>query len=109
MTRSAARKRCPWTSRKTPRRNGAEGGATQQALTIDLNGTTQYGAKDGVTNIVQDGNSTGELTGFTVGGDGTLTGNYSNGETKALGQIAVANFNNQNGLQDLGGNVYAQT
>ncbi|MFM0324993.1 flagellar hook protein FlgE [Caballeronia glebae] len=89
--------------------NGADGGATQQALTIDLNGTTQYGAKDGVTNIVQDGNSTGELTGFTVGGDGTLTGNYSNGETKALGQIAVANFNNQNGLQDLGGNVYAQT
>ena len=62
-----------------------------------------------MTNIVQDGNSTGELTGFTVGGDGTLTGNYSNGETKALGQIAIANFNNQNGLQDLGGNVYAQT
>ncbi|WP_321796693.1 flagellar hook protein FlgE [Caballeronia sp. J97] len=89
--------------------NGADGGATQQALTIDLNGTTQYGAKDGVTNIVQDGNSTGELTGFTVGSDGTLTGNYSNGETKALGQIAIANFNNQNGLQDLGGNVYAQT
>ena len=89
--------------------NGADGGATTQSLTLNLNGTTQYGAKDGVTNIVQDGNSTGELTGFTVGSDGTLTGNYSNGETKALGQIAVANFNNQNGLQDLGGNVYAQT
>jgi flagellar hook protein FlgE len=58
---------------------------------------------------VQDGNATGELTGFTVGSDGTLTGNYSNGETKSLGQIAVANFNNQNGLQNLGGNVYQQT
>jgi flagellar hook protein FlgE len=86
----------------------ATAGATQ-TLTLDLSGTTQYGAKSGLTNLHQDGNSTGELTGFTVGSDGMLTGNYSNGETKALGQIAVANFNNQNGLQNLGGNVYAQT
>ncbi|WP_244847491.1 flagellar hook protein FlgE [Caballeronia sp. SL2Y3] len=90
--------------------NGADpSGATTQSLTLDLSGTTQYGAKSGLTNLHQDGNSTGELTGFTVGTDGMLTGNYSNGETKALGQIAVANFNNQNGLQNLGGNVYAQT
>ena len=86
----------------------ATAGATQ-TLTLDLSGTTQYGAKSGLTNLHQDGNSTGELTGFTVGSDGMLTGNYSNGETKALGQIAIANFNNQNGLQNLGGNVYAQT
>ncbi|SAK50578.1 flagellar hook protein FlgE [Caballeronia pedi] len=86
----------------------ATAGATQ-SLTLDLSGTTQYGAKSGLTNLHQDGNSTGELTGFTVGSDGMLTGNYSNGETKALGQIAIANFNNQNGLQNLGGNVYAQT
>ena len=86
----------------------ATAGATQ-TLTLDLSGTTQYGAKSGLANLHQDGNSTGELTGFTVGSDGMLTGNYSNGETKALGQIAVANFNNQNGLQNLGGNVYAQT
>ncbi|MDR5737173.1 MULTISPECIES: flagellar hook protein FlgE [unclassified Caballeronia] len=90
--------------------NGADPtpGATQ-SLTLNLAGTTQYGAKSGLTNLTQDGNSTGELTGFTVGTDGMLTGNYSNGETKALGQIAIANFNNQNGLQNLGGNVYAQT
>jgi flagellar hook protein FlgE len=89
--------------------NGADGGATTQSITLNLNSTTQYGAKDGVTNIVQDGNTTGELTGFTVGSDGTLTGNYSNGNTRSLGQIVLANFNNQNGLRDLGGNVYQQT
>jgi flagellar hook protein FlgE len=90
--------------------NGADPtGATTQALTLNLNNTTQYGATSGVTNIVQDGNATGELTGFTVGSDGMLTGNYSNGETRSLGQIALANFNNENGLQNLGGNVYAQT
>jgi flagellar hook protein FlgE len=90
--------------------NGADpSGTSTQSLTLNLAGTTQYGAKSGLTNLHQDGNSTGELTGFTVGTDGMLTGNYSNGETKALGQIAIANFNNQNGLQNLGGNVYAQT
>jgi flagellar hook protein FlgE len=90
--------------------DGASASTTAtQTLTLDLSGTTQYGAKSGLTNLHQDGNSTGELTGFTVGTDGMLTGNYSNGETKALGQIAIANFNNQNGLQNLGGNVYAQT
>ncbi|SAL49550.1 flagellar hook protein FlgE [Caballeronia peredens] len=89
--------------------NGADNGATTQSLTLNLAGTTQYGAKSGLTNLHQDGLATGELTGFTVGSDGMLTGNYSNGGTKALGQIAIANFNNQNGLQNLGGNVYAQT
>jgi flagellar hook protein FlgE len=89
--------------------NGADGGATNQAMTVDFSGTTQYGAKSGVTAANQDGNTTGELTGFTVGPDGVLMGNYSNMDTKPLGQIALANFANQNGLQNLGGNVYAQT
>jgi len=83
-------------------------GATQ-TLTLDLGKTTQYGAKDGVTNITQDGFTAGELTNFTVGTDGTLTGNYSNGQTQALGQIVLANFNNQNGLVNLGGNLFQQT
>ena len=78
-------------------------------MTVDFSGTTQYGAKSGVTAANQDGNTTGELTGFTVGPDGVLMGNYSNMDTKPLGQIALANFANQNGLQNLGGNVYAQT
>ena len=59
--------------------------------------------------MVQDGYTSGELTGFSVNTDGTLTGNYSNGKTQSLGQVALANFNNQNGLQTLGDNVYAQT
>jgi flagellar hook protein FlgE len=83
-------------------------GATQ-ALTMDFTGTTQFGATSGVVSNSQDGYSAATLSGFTVGGDGTLMGNYSNGRTQALGQIALANFANQNGLQNLGGNVYAQT
>ncbi|KVC64766.1 flagellar hook protein FlgE [Burkholderia stagnalis] len=85
------------------------GSATPQPLTLDLTGTTQYGGKDGVNNLAQDGFASGTLTTFTIGADGKLTGNYSNGQTQTLGQIALANFNNPNGLTNLGGNQYAES
>ncbi|KVN36257.1 flagellar biosynthesis protein FlgE [Burkholderia pyrrocinia] len=85
------------------------GSATPQPLTLDLTGTTQYGGKDGVNNLAQDGFASGTLTTFSIGADGKLTGNYSNGQTQTLGLIALANFNNPNGLTNLGGNQYAET
>ncbi|KVH36495.1 flagellar hook protein FlgE [Burkholderia cepacia] len=86
-----------------------DGSATPQKLTLDLTGTTQYGGKDGVNNLAQDGYASGTLTTYTIGTDGKLTGNYSNGQTAVLGQIALANFNNPNGLVNLGGNQYAES
>ncbi|RQT90035.1 flagellar hook protein FlgE [Burkholderia cepacia] len=86
-----------------------DGSATPQNLTLDLTGTTQYGGKDGVNNLAQDGYASGTLTTYTIGTDGKLTGNYSNGQTAVLGQIALANFNNPNGLVNLGGNQYAES
>ncbi|MFT4063141.1 flagellar hook-basal body complex protein [Paraburkholderia sp.] len=87
----------------------SDGSSTPQSLTLDLGATTQYGGKDGVNSLSTDGYAAGQLTSFTVGTDGTLTGNYSNGQTAALGQIVLANFANQNGLVDLGNNEYGQT
>ncbi|MDR8076881.1 flagellar hook protein FlgE [Burkholderia cenocepacia] len=86
-----------------------DGSATPQNLTLDLTGTTQYGGKDGVNNLAQDGYASGTLTTYSIGTDGKLTGNYSNGQTAVLGQIALANFNNPNGLVNLGGNQYAES
>ncbi|VWC18475.1 flagellar hook protein FlgE [Burkholderia seminalis] len=86
-----------------------DGSATPQSLTLDLTGTTQYGGKDGVNNLAQNGYASGTLTTYSIGADGKLTGNYSNGQTAVLGQIALANFNNPNGLVNLGGNQYAET
>ncbi|MCA8001253.1 flagellar hook protein FlgE [Burkholderia metallica] len=86
-----------------------DGSATPQDITLDLTGTTQYGGKDGVNNLAQDGYASGTLTTYTIGTDGKLTGNYSNGQTAVLGQIALANFNNPNGLVNLGGNQYAES
>jgi flagellar hook protein FlgE len=54
----------------------------------------------------QDGIQLGTLTSFSVGTDGTITGSFDNGQTRTLGQVAVAEFNNDQGLNDLGGNVY---
>ena len=61
-----------------------DGSATPQSLTLDLTGTTQYGGKNGVNNLAQDGYASGTLTTYTIGADGKLTGNYSNGQTAVL-------------------------
>jgi flagellar hook protein FlgE len=54
----------------------------------------------------QDGSQIGTLESFSVGADGAITGSYSNGQTKALGQVAIATFANQDGLVDQGGNEF---
>ncbi|MEM5318333.1 flagellar hook protein FlgE [Paraburkholderia sp. JHI869] len=89
--------------------NPTDGSATGQKITIDVSGTTQYGSANGVNNLAQDGYPSGTLSNFSIGADGTITGNYSNGQTMALGQIVLANFNNPNGLVNLGGNQFQET
>jgi flagellar hook protein FlgE len=84
-------------------------GTGTQPITLNLAGTTQFGETSGVTNESQDGFTAGQLASFSVGPDGVLTGTYTNKQTQELGQIALANFANQNGLVDLGGNTFQQT
>ncbi|WP_028227603.1 flagellar hook protein FlgE [Paraburkholderia ferrariae] len=84
-------------------------GAAPQTVSINVNGTTQYGSANGVNNLTQNGYASGTLSNFTIGTNGTITGNYSNGQTMALGQIVLANFNNPNGLVNLGGNQFQET
>ena len=54
----------------------------------------------------QDGLSIGTLTSFSVGTNGIITGAFDNGLSSKLGQVAVATFDNPEGLQDQGGNLY---
>jgi flagellar hook protein FlgE len=86
-----------------------DGSATPQSITLNFSGTTQYGSANGVNNLTPNGYAAGQLSNFTIGSDGTITGNYSNGQTMALGQVVLANFNNPNGLLNLGGNEFQQT
>ncbi len=55
----------------------------------------------------QDGSAAGTLTSFTIGEDGVITGVFSNGITRSLGQILLARFANAQGLEQCGENLYA--
>ncbi|MCL2707486.1 MAG: flagellar hook-basal body complex protein [Defluviitaleaceae bacterium] len=57
----------------------------------------------------KDGNAPGTLSDYAIGPDGTITGRYSNGVTRPLGQIPVAQFRNPAGLEKVGSNLFAVT
>ena len=84
-------------------------GASPLNFTVDMTGTTQFGAPFGLNSESQDGFTSGKLSGFSTGADGIITGRYTNGKSATLGQVVLANFTNPNGLQNLGNNLYAET
>lgn len=77
--------------------------------TVDFTGSTQYGSESGVDRLTQGGYTAGALAGITVGADGVIQGRYSNGQTRALGQVVLANFTAPTGLVNLGGNQWAES
>ena len=74
---------------------------------LSVKGATQYGSSFGVTGLSQDGYAPGQLAGIQFETDGTITARYSNGQTKAAGQVLLATFRNPQGLQPLGGTGWA--
>ena len=76
---------------------------------LDFSDSTQFGSPFGTNRLEQDGFTSGRLAGVSVGQDGVVQGRYSNGQTRNLGQVVLANFTNPNGLQSLGGNQWAET
>ncbi len=87
----------------------AANGAQAMTMALDLTGTTQFGADNDVKQLSQNGYTSGSLLGFSVNGDGTITGSYSNEQTKPLGQIVMAAFGNVEGLKPEGDNVWSAT
>lgn len=73
------------------------------------NRLTQFGSMSTLGILDQDGSAAGTLQSFTVGQDGTILGAYSNGRNRAIGQIALATFNNPEGLEKMGGSNYRPT
>lgn len=70
---------------------------------------TQTAGASNVSNTQRDGNSGGTLQSFTISSDGTIQGIFSNGQTLTLGQVALATFQNIQGLQLNGANTYLST
>ncbi len=71
--------------------------------------STQYATSSSTTYQDADGYASGDLTGVEVDSDGLVTGTYSNGQEIALFLVALADFNNPNGLESVGSNLYAAT
>lgn len=84
-------------------------GAANLTFTVDLQGSTQYGQDFGVNALNQDGYTSGRLAGVSVSSDGTIQGQYSNGRTRDMGRLVLATFQNPNGLQNVGGNLWRET
>jgi flagellar hook protein FlgE len=84
-------------------------GSAPLNIAMNLTGTTQFGTANGVSKLSQDGYTSGQLTSFAINPDGTITGSYSNQQTKLLGQVVLSSFANPNGLAPQSGNMYAAT
>ncbi|TDF77525.1 flagellar hook protein FlgE [Pseudomonas sp. H9] len=91
--------------------NWVENGATAKVggVTLDMLATTQYNAASATTAKNQDGYATGELSGLTVDQSGNLFANFTNGQDKVIGQVAIANFANVQGLTPVGGTAWTES
>ncbi len=84
-------------------------GAAPIVLNFDVARSTQYGESFTVTSVTQDGFTTGRLIGIDVGSTGVVQARFTNGRSLELGQVAIANFANSQGLQQLGNTNWAET
>jgi flagellar hook protein FlgE len=94
---------------------GLADGAAPMSLTWNLTDSsgkqtlTQQASASATSATNQNGYADGTLGGYSVLADGTVQGQFSNGETLALGRVAVAGFANAQGLQQVGGNDFEST
>ena len=94
---------------------GLADGATDLSISWNLLGTSgtptisQVDTASAVSATTQNGYPSGQYQSFTIGSDGTVTATYSNGQEQAVGQVALANVANVQGLQMLGDGDYATT
>jgi len=79
---------------------------TADGITVDLSDITGYADLRTVVIDNQNGSAAGTLTSYQIGADGALVGAFSNGATQVLAQIAVANFDNPEGLEKVGSSQY---
>jgi flagellar hook protein FlgE len=83
-----------------------------QTISLDLGmdgsfeGVTQFGSQQNIAVDVQNGFSDGSLANLSVDDSGQIVGFYTNGQARSLGDIGIASFNNQEGLEAVGENLF---
>jgi flagellar hook protein FlgE len=84
-------------------------GANPLNLAANLNNSTQFGGSFSITSLAQDGYTTGLLSEVQVDDMGVIGARFTNGQSQALGKLALADFTNPNGLAQLGDNAWAES
>jgi len=87
-------------------------GANPMTFDIDFGGSSplvQFGGPSSAEAFRKDGRAIGVLRGFSISDDGSITGQFSNGQTMTLGAIATASFANPSGLVRVGNSNYSST
>jgi flagellar hook protein FlgE len=84
-------------------------GAAPLNIAISYTGTTLSNLAFAVNSVQNNGTSSGQFGGITIAANGSITGQYSNGATRVLATIALANFANPQGLIPLSDNVWQST
>ncbi len=82
---------------------------TDAGIFLDLSSVTQFGTKFAVSDLTQSGYTSGSLTGVNIADDGKIVARYSNGVSRAEGQLTLASFRNTQGLTALDGNNWVAT
>ncbi len=82
---------------------------TNSNFALDLSRMTQFGGDFSVQSNNQDGFAKGQLTGLDINNRGLISARFSNGQSRAVGEVALANFSNPGGLSNLGGTRFAET
>jgi flagellar hook protein FlgE len=84
-------------------------GAAAMNMTFNFAQSTQFGGGFGVTSIIQNGFATGQLSTVSIDPTGVVSAVYTNGRSTQLGQLALANFPDPQGLKQLGNTNWAET
>ncbi|WP_300733389.1 flagellar hook protein FlgE [Pseudomonas sp.] len=87
--------------------NGAMANGT--GIAINMAKTTQYNTDTSRNPPTQDGYATGQINNLTIDGSGVMFANFSNNQSRAIGQISLASFTNEQGLQAVGGTAWKET
>ena len=84
-------------------------GAAALNITFNYNNTTQFGSAFEVNNLTQNGYAPGRLSGIDIDNTGVVSARFTNGQSSALGKVALAKFNNPQGLRQQGDTSWVET
>jgi flagellar hook protein FlgE len=83
------------------------GAVANQTVTLNFSGVQSLSQASTLVSPGQDGSAVGTLSSFSIGSDGTIVGAYNNGLSRTIGQVALANFENPQGLVNDGANDFS--